>query len=147
MIRMFVFADQQVKAFIMATAVSVQNRISLLAGLAIGLILTTALIHFVQAPEDLSENTVRGVLFILNGILGVIAAYGIFRGEKTWGWGLGLIVAGGAFAFYIISRAFGIPWEDSLGEWLEPIGILSLIVEGGFVLVALRALTTPSELD
>lgn len=132
----------------MATAVhQVQNRLSFVAGLAIGLLLATALIHLLQAPEDLSENTVRGVLFIANGILGLIAAVGIYRGSKTWGWGLGVIVAGGAFLFYVVSRAFGIPWMDSLGEWSEPIGLLSLIVEGGFVVLALRALVNPAALE
>jgi hypothetical protein len=127
----------------LATAVRVQSRFSFIAGLAIGLLLATALIHLVQAPEDLSENTIRGILFIANGVFGLIAAVGIYRGAKTWGWGLGLIVAGGAFLFYVISRALGIPWEDSLGEWAEPIGILSLIVEGGFVVLAVRALLEP----
>lgn len=131
----------------MATALNLQRRSSLLAGLAIGLLLTTALIHLVQAPEDLSENTVRGVLFILNGVLGLIAAYGVYRGEKSWGWGLGIVVAGGAFAFYVVSRALGIPWQDSLGEWAEPIGILSLLAEGGFVLLAVRAFLHPAEFE
>lgn len=119
----------------------------MLTGIAIGLVVTTALIHLVQAPEDLSENTVRGLLFIANGLAGLVAAYGIYRNEKTWGWGLGFVVAGGALAFYVISRAFGIPWTDSLGEWAEPIGILSLIVEAGFVALAARVLTSPHPLD
>jgi hypothetical protein len=111
------------------------------------MIVTTALIHLVQAPEDLSENTIRGLLFIANGVLGLVAAVGIYRGEKTWGWALGLVVAGGALAFYVVSRALGIPWPDSLGEWTEPIGILSLIVEAGFVALAARVLASPHPLD
>lgn len=125
----------------MTTAIRTNNRVSMFAGLALGLLLTTALIHLVQAPEDLSENTVRGVLFILNGVLGLVAAWGVYRGERLWGWGLGVLIAGGAFLFYIVSRAFGVPWQDSLGEWLEPIGILSLIVEAGFVALALNYFT------
>lgn len=122
-----------------------QERSAKFTGLAIGLLVTTALVHLVLVPEDLSENTIRGLLFIFNGVAGLVAAIGIYYGAKWWGWSLGLIVAGGAFLFYIVSRAFGIPWNDSLGAWMEPIGVLSLIVEGVFVLLWLWAFTNPDE--
>ncbi len=51
-----------------------------------------------------------------------------------WGWLLGLAVASGAFASYIISRAVGLPgFTERIGEWANPFGILSLIVEAAFV--------------
>jgi hypothetical protein len=119
-----------------------QQRSSLLAGLAIGLIVTTALVHLVQAPEDLSEVAVRGYLFVLNGLLGLVAAVGIAQGSRTWGWGLGLLVAGGALIVFIVSRSVGLPaWQDSVGEWLEPIAVLSFLVELAFVAIAGWVLT------
>lgn len=130
----------------MATFASIQQqRSSKFTGLAVGLILTTALIHLVLVPEDLSENTLRGVLFIFSGLAGVVAAFGIYFGAKWWGWTLGLLVAGGAFLFYVASRAFGIPWQDSLGEWLEPIGVLSLVVEVGFIALWVWAFSNPDD--
>jgi hypothetical protein len=130
----------------MNTRTSSRNLSPALTGLAVGLIGVTGVLHLVQAPQDLNEVAFRGVLFIANSVLGLAAAYGIWRGSKTWAWLLGLLVAGGALGFYVISRSIGIPgWEDSIGEWFEPIGILSWLVEVGFVGLALMAFTRTHE--
>ena len=95
------------------------------------LILLTGLIHLLDASESLEESTTLGILFYANFAGAVVAAIGILMG-RTWGWTLGALVAGGAFVGYIISRTvgiFGLPPE----EWLEPLGVASLIVEGLFV--------------
>ncbi len=55
------------------------------------------------------------ILFMVNGVLGLAPAYGIWRGSKTWAWLSGLLVAGGALALFFISRSRIIPgWEDEL---------------------------------
>jgi hypothetical protein len=69
---------------------------------------------------------------------------GIYRG-KGWGWALGLLVAAGAFAGYVISRTVGLPGLPVETEWLEPLGVLSLVVEGLFVGVFLAVLARPKE--
>jgi hypothetical protein len=121
---------------------------SLLTGMGIILLLVVALIHLIQAPDDLSENTLRGILFIVDGVLALIAAIGVYRGSRTWGWGLGFIAAAGALIFFVVSRSIGIPgWEDSIGEWFESIGILSCLVEIAFVIVTLLALRQPQEIE
>ena len=48
------------------------------------------------------------------------------------GWILGVLVAGGAFVGYVVSRTVGLPGIP-VEEWLEPVEILSLLVEGLFV--------------
>lgn len=95
------------------------------------LILLVGLIHLIDAPESMEESTVKGILFYANFAGAVLAAIGILMG-RTWGWTLGAVVAAGAFVGYIISRTvgiFGLPPD----EWLEPLGVASLIVEGLFV--------------
>ncbi|MCX6048967.1 MAG: hypothetical protein NT075_28030 [Chloroflexi bacterium] len=77
---------------------------SVVLWVAIALILATGIIHFMEAPENLSEAPYKGVLFLLNGIGALIAAIGIYRGSRSWGWGLGALVAAGAVAGYIMSR-------------------------------------------
>lgn len=111
----------------------------ILVGLGIALILITGVIHFIDAPDNLSESTLKGGLFILNGLAALAAAYGIYR-NAGWGWILGLIVAGGAFTMYVVSRTLGFPGLGVDDDWLEPMGILSLLVEGTFVVLALVAL-------
>lgn len=112
-----------------------------LVGIAIVLILVTGLIHFVDAPDNLQESAYKGVLFLLNGVGAVVAAYGIHRGARTWGWGLGFLVAAGAFVMYIVSRTIGLPGLGIDDEWLEPMGILSLMVEGLFIVTTAVVIT------
>lgn len=106
--------------------------------LGIVLIIVTGLIHLAEGPEYLEESTVIGVLFFLNMAGAVVSAIGIYRGSRSWGWGLGLFVAGGAIVAYILSRTTGfLGFYDD--EWLEPLGIISLLVEAAFLVVAARA--------
>ena len=107
------------------------------------LIIVTGVIHFIDAPDTFSEATYKGILFSLNGIGALVAAYGIFRGAN-WGWLLGLLVAGGALVGYAISRTVGLPGLEVESSWLEPLGVLSLIVEGIFVILAIKVLTDNS---
>jgi hypothetical protein len=109
----------------------------MLAGVA--LILLVGLIHLIDAPDSMSESTMKGLSFYANFVGAIVAAFGIFL-HRTWGWALGILVAAGAFVGYIVSRTvgiFGLPPD----VWMEPIGIASLVVEAFFILVALRALT------
>ena len=67
----------------------------------------------------------------------IVSAVGIYRGA-WWGWSLGFLVTGGAFVMYVVSRAFGLPGlPESEREWFDPLGVLSLIVEGLFVVLYL----------
>ncbi len=104
------------------------------------LIVITGIIHFIDAPDTFTEATYKGILFSLNGIGALIAAYGIFRGAN-WSWVLGLLVAGGAFVGYIVSRTVGLPGLEVDPAWFEPLGVLSLIVEGIFMILAIKVLT------
>ena len=114
---------------------------STLVGAAIALIVVTGLIHLVSAPDDFSEAAYKGAMFVANGFAALIAAAGIYRGSKTWGWGLGLLVAGGAMVMYVVSRTIGLPGLGVDDAWFEPIGVLSLIVEGAYVVLALKVLS------
>ncbi|MBA3944050.1 MAG: hypothetical protein H0X37_05745 [Herpetosiphonaceae bacterium] len=110
------------------------------------LILLTGLIHVIDAPSSFGDATYKGLLFVANALGALVSAVGIYRGSRSWGWGLGLLVAGGAFVMYIISRTVGLPGLEP-DVWLEPLGIASLIVEALFVGLTLWAMarrtTTP----
>ena len=115
-----------------------------LVGAGISLIVIVGLIHLIDAPEDLEEGSYLGLLFLANFFGALTAAIGIYRGNK-WGWVLGLLVAGGAFAGYVISRTVGLPWLAVETEWLEPLGVLSLLVEGLYVGLCLAILVRPTQ--
>lgn len=108
--------------------------------LGIILILLTGLIHLIDAPDNFEDATYKGLLFVANGIGAIIAAIGIYRGARSWGWGLGLLITVGAITGYIISRTIGLPGLEVDPHWSEPLGVASLIVEGLFTVTALVAL-------
>jgi hypothetical protein len=70
-----------------------------LVGAGISLIVVVGLIHLINSPGDLQEGSYTGLLYLANFLGALAAAVGIYRG-KRWGWALGLLVAGGAFAGY-----------------------------------------------
>src|SRR5919112_3980986 len=109
-----------------------------LAWAGASLIAAVGLIHLIEAPEELEEATYLGLLFLANFGGAVVAAIGVFRGHK-WGWGLGALLAGGAFVGYVISRTLGLPGMP-VEVWLEPLGVLSLLVEGLFIGLGLAIL-------
>jgi hypothetical protein len=77
---------------------------------------------------------------VANDAGAAVAALGIYRGVKSWGWGLGLLVAGGALVAYILSRTIGLPGlEAEPDAWFEPLGLASLIAEGLFIGVGASA--------
>ena len=116
----------------------------LLVGAGISLIVIVGLIHLINSPGDLEEGAYTGVLYLANFVGALAAAVGIYWG-KRWGWVLGLLVAGGAFAGYVISRTVGLPGLPVETEWLEPLGVLSLVVEDLFVGVYLAILARTKE--
>ena len=102
-------------------------------GAGMALVLVAGLVHLIEAPDNLSEAPYKGVLFIVNAVLAVIAAVGIYRNQKIWGWGLGLVVAVGSILGYIMSRTIGLPTLEVDSAWFEAMGVLSVVVEVGFV--------------
>lgn len=111
----------------------------------IGLILASGAIHALGSQDMFGEVQYMGFLFVLSVIGAVVAAVGISRGER-WGWQLGALVAGGSIIAYFITRTVGFPGfrENSWEDFSEPMGVLSLIVEGMFVATAAWVLTTRS---
>jgi uncharacterized membrane protein YfcA len=115
-----------------------------LVGAGISVIVIVGLIHLVGAPEDLEEAPYQGLLFLANFFGAVVAAIGIYRG-RSWGWSLGALVSLGAFVGYVISRTTGLPGLPVEEEWLEPLGLLSLLVESLFVGLYLTILVRPAK--
>ncbi|HKH11260.1 MAG TPA: hypothetical protein VKA73_08965 [Rubrobacter sp.] len=100
-----------------------------------GLIGLIGLIHLLVVPEYFEFGAYLGLLFIANFLGSAASAVGIYR-RAWWGWPLGLVMAVGAFVMYVESRTIGLP---GLNEgWLDPPGVLSLILEALFVALYLR---------
>jgi hypothetical protein len=117
-----------------------QRRLTRLAGLA--LILAVGAIHLIEAPAHFKAAIYLGVLFVTNFAGTLVAATGIFRGAKGWGWTLGALISVLSLLAYLASRLFGFPgFAGTAGEWDEPLGPLAMILEGLFLAVWLSVIT------
>jgi hypothetical protein len=114
--------------------ISLRVRVSaILKLIAILLIVAVALIHLDFAAPLLRFVLYIGVLFIANFVGSLVSAVGIYW-DWLGGWVLGVLVAGGSFVGYVVSRLVGLPgFEMAVGAWLNPLGILSLVAEALFV--------------
>ncbi len=109
-----------------------QPRLTRLAGIA--LILAVGAVHLIEAPQHFRAAAYLGVLFAVNAAATIVAAVGILRGAKGWGWTLGALISGLSALAYVASRLFGLPGlGETAGGWDEPLGSLALIVEGLFL--------------
>jgi hypothetical protein len=75
-------------------------------------------------------------------VAAVVAAVLLVARRATAGWLLAAGVAAGPLLGYVLSRSVGLPaYTEDVGNWAEPIGLLSLVVEGGLLLLAAWALS------
>ena len=112
-----------------------KNKSRILSWLGIALILSVGLIHVIDAPDCFEEAAYKGWFFYANGLGALMAAFGILR-RTTWGWNLALLIAAGSFIGYVASRTVGLPFIPAEPhEWLEPLGVASLIAEALFLMV------------
>ncbi len=109
-----------------------------LAGTA--LLLIAAGIHFYEYfGEDVPYLQ---VLFVLSGLGLVAGAALLIAKAPRLGWLVGGLSAVLTLGAYIYSRFAGLPADASdVGNWLQPDGVESLIVEILLILVALWAIT------
>jgi len=98
----------------------------------------TGVLHLALAPEYLSEQPYIGVLFLLGAAASLFLAWRLWRANDSTAWVLGALVASGMAAGFVLSRTVGLPGFHE-GEW-ESSGLLSLLLEGGFVALAYVAL-------
>lgn len=116
----------------------------LLQWLAIILIVQIGMLHILTAQKEYEEAAYMGYLFAANFFGALIAAWGIYH-RWLWGWMLGFVISVGSIAGYIWSRTLGMP-KMNVEEWSSPYGIVSLALEGAFILlVVFRSWKIPSD--
>jgi hypothetical protein len=99
-------------------------------------ILATGIIHLIDAPDSFGDAPYKGWLFYVNFVGALVSAVGILLNRRIWGWNLGFIIAALSVLGYIASRTVGLPFIPAEpDEWLEPLGVASLIAEGLFIAV------------
>ncbi|WP_073950071.1 hypothetical protein [Streptomyces kebangsaanensis] len=78
-----------------------------------------------------------GVAYHVLEVAAVVAAVLLLVGLVRPGWLLAVGVAVGPLLGYILSRGPGLPgYSDDIGNWTEPLGLVSLAVEGALLLLS-----------
>ena len=95
-------------------------------------------LHLLLAPEYLGEKAYVGALFIAGGLACLAFAARLWNHDDHLAWIAGALTAGGMALGFILSRTVGLPGFHP-ADW-ELSGLLSLLLEGGFVVLALQAL-------
>src|SRR5947199_4009121 len=91
--------------------------------------------HFlIESQKSFGYASYLLELTLLANMLGaLVAAVGIYRNLR-WGWLLGIFIAILSFVLYVAQETVGLPGLPK--TWWEPSRILSLVVEGLFVVLA-----------
>jgi hypothetical protein len=105
---------------------------------AIAALVIGGTVHLVEAPSTVEDATYLGLAFLANFAVSIAAVILIARGSRI-GWGLGTLVTAGSVAAYIVSRTVGLPGQSG-EEWLEFSGVIAVLSELAFLVIAGAAL-------
>jgi hypothetical protein len=109
--------------------------------------LAVAAIHVIDQgglPGTKDPQYVQIMYYALEAA-GVVAAALLLTRQARSGWLLALGVAAGPIVGYVLSRGPGLPnYTDDVGNWTEPLGVVSLVVEGVLFILAAVALLAGS---
>jgi uncharacterized membrane protein YedE/YeeE len=116
-------------------------------GRAVGVVglLGIALIHLLDAGPMFEEDRLLFYLYIALMVGTLVAAAMLLRTDSRLTWGFATAMAGLTLVGYVLSRTTGLPGDSfDIGQWLDPLGLSSLFVEGCVVLLGVyKVLTTP----
>jgi len=123
------------------TSATVQAHIVERAAAAVGLA-GIALVHLLDVEDRLTEVPYIGWLFVALIVSSLGLAAALIRSDDRRAWlGAGLL-AGATIVGYIITRTVGMPNDggEDIGNWTEPLGLASLLIEGVVVALAVSRL-------
>lgn len=102
-----------------------------------------ALIHLLELQSKLKEVPYLGVGYIVLVLASLIAAAMLVHRNSRLGWAMAGGAALATITGFVLTRTVGLPLStDDIGNWLEPMGLASLLVEGSVVALAAYALLT-----
>jgi hypothetical protein len=118
-------------------AVAVRDAVT--RGVAVVALAGVALIHVLDAPGTFASAAYKGWLYVGLIFACLAAAAALVRGSDRRAWLAAALFPLGAMLAFVVSRTVGLPQgADDIGNWTEPLGLASLVVEG--MLVALSAM-------
>jgi hypothetical protein len=124
---------------------SASGRTLVAAGFAAALCVMVTVIHL-QDQHWFSFAKEPGYVqvgYVIVEVAGLIGAALLVTSPTTPAWVLAAGVGIGPLVGYVLSRGPGLPnYTDDIGNWGEPLGVVSLIVEGLLTVVAVTFAAT-----
>lgn len=114
--------------------------------LAAGSIAVAAAAHIPVIGPHLDEAPYMGALFILLTAACTVLAGAILIRDTPAVYALVVLTCGLAVVGYVATRVVAFPMlNDDVGNWLEPLGVVSIVSESIAVAIALTALLRTSQ--
>ncbi len=105
-------------------------------GVGAALMVGVAYIHWLDLPGKMAEVPYLGYMYIAL-IIGSLLSVGLLFYKPRAGWTLGGALALGSIIAFCLNRTVGLPYAmDDIGNWGEPLGVASLVVEGVMVVLS-----------
>jgi hypothetical protein len=125
-----------------STASSIDSHAARRAIAAAGLV-GIALIHVLDLNGKIHELPYVGWMFIGLIVSALVVTELLIRGDDVRAWLAAGALSAATMVGYAVSRTTGLPGDGDgdVGNWLEPLGLASLVVEGVVVLLAVGRLT------
>jgi Na+/proline symporter len=103
-----------------------------------------ALVHLLDVEDRLAEVPYLGYLFSAIIVVSLILAGVLMRSDDRRAWAAAGLVAGATIVGYVITRTVGMPNDEGadIGNWTEPLGLASLLVEGIVVVLVVSRLSS-----
>ena len=123
------------------TPLHLVHRRAIRRAVAVAGLLGIALVHLLDLPGKVHETPWMAVLYVGLIVSALVLAEVLVRKDDRRAWagtlGLAVMVAAG----FVVNRTVGMPGAmDDIGNWLEPLGLASLFLEGVVAAVAGLAL-------
>jgi len=109
----------------------------------IGLLAVIGAVHLLYAQGYYAFVAYVGALFYATAAGVVVVAVGLVCGARVWGWMLGMLLAAGALAGYVVSRTIGLPMFPIL-PWQDPFGLVAMAAEALFIALGVLVLRIPT---
>ncbi len=125
-----------------ADAIEHTIRHATLRGVGFVGLLAIALIHLLDVIGKMSETPYLGVMYIGLMIASLAVAFALLHTGRPIAWMAAGALAGLTLIGFILSRTTGLPSAtDDIGNWKEGLGLASMFVETGVVLLSAYALS------
>ncbi|MBC7725350.1 MAG: hypothetical protein H7146_11480 [Burkholderiaceae bacterium] len=116
--------------------VMLSRRIAVGLGLAV-----TAAIHVLDLPGKIEETPYLAVAYIVLIVAALVIMERLFTVATRIDYAAATVLATAVLLAFVVNRTVGMPGAtDDIGNWLEPLGLLSLVVEGFVVWQSIAAI-------